>query len=98
MSTTIPQRDLRNHNAQIIDRVAAGESFTVTRDGVPVAEVIPHVPGRRPPRFRPAAEASPRSRLTSADVAAWAADIRAMSEEIDDGVVEDGWERAAPRG
>lgn len=97
MSTTIPQRDLRNHNAQIIDRVTAGETFIVTRDGVPVADVIPHVPGRRPPRFRSSADAAARTRLTRAEAAAWSADVRAMSEDVDD-IVEDGWGRAAARG
>lgn len=44
MSTVIPQRDLRNHNTQFIERVVAGESFVVTRNGVPVADVILHIP------------------------------------------------------
>jgi prevent-host-death family protein len=38
---TIPQRELRNDNAKIIDAVAAGETFVVTRNGVPVAELRP---------------------------------------------------------
>lgn len=92
MGTIIPQRDLRNHNAQIIERVRAGESFVVTRDGVPVADVTPHVPDRRPPRFRAAAEASARSRLQAAETAAWHADIRENRRAIDD-VPEDGWAR-----
>lgn len=41
MSTVIAQRDLRNRNAEIIDAVAAGESFVVTRHGEPVAELHP---------------------------------------------------------
>jgi prevent-host-death family protein len=39
-------RDLRNHGGQVIDRVAAGEQITVTRDGKPVAELRP-LAGRR---------------------------------------------------
>jgi prevent-host-death family protein len=39
---TIGQRELRNDNAKIIHRVLAGESFVVTRNGVPVADLIPH--------------------------------------------------------
>jgi len=46
VSTTIPQRDLRNQNAEIIAAVIAGESFIVTRNGAPVAELRP-VHGRR---------------------------------------------------
>lgn len=38
---TISQRELRNDNAAIIRAVEAGESFTVTRRGVPVARVVP---------------------------------------------------------
>jgi len=34
-------RDLRNHGGDVIDRVAAGEEITVTRDGKPVAELRP---------------------------------------------------------
>jgi len=39
---TISQRELRNDNAQIMRRVEAGESFVVTRNGRPVADVVPH--------------------------------------------------------
>ncbi|MDO5699564.1 MAG: type II toxin-antitoxin system prevent-host-death family antitoxin [Dermatophilus congolensis] len=39
--TTISQRELRNDNAEIMRRVEQGESFTVTRRGVPVASVTP---------------------------------------------------------
>ncbi|MGH7722121.1 MAG: type II toxin-antitoxin system Phd/YefM family antitoxin [Candidatus Dormibacteria bacterium] len=41
MSKKIAQRELRNDNAKVIDAVAAGESFVVTRNGVPVAELRP---------------------------------------------------------
>lgn len=34
-------RDLRNHGGEVLDRVARGESFIVTRDGSPVAELAP---------------------------------------------------------
>ena len=34
-------RDLRNRSADMLARVAQGESFTVTRDGEPVAAVVP---------------------------------------------------------
>jgi prevent-host-death family protein len=38
---TISQRELRNQSASIMDRVEAGEQFTVTRNGRPVAELTP---------------------------------------------------------
>lgn len=34
-------RDLRNHSAAVLARVARGESLTITKDGEPVAAVIP---------------------------------------------------------
>ncbi|HEY1733316.1 MAG TPA: type II toxin-antitoxin system Phd/YefM family antitoxin [Acidimicrobiales bacterium] len=37
----IAQRELRNDNAKVIDAVAAGEHFVVTRNGVPVADLRP---------------------------------------------------------
>ncbi len=47
MPETIAQRVLRNENAAIIERVARGESFIVTRNGQPVAEVRPLTGGLR---------------------------------------------------
>ncbi|MDA8399066.1 MAG: type II toxin-antitoxin system prevent-host-death family antitoxin [Actinomycetota bacterium] len=34
-------RELRNHGGDVVDRVAAGERLTLTRDGHPVAELRP---------------------------------------------------------
>lgn len=51
---TIPQRELRNDNARVIEAVASGESFVVTRNGIPVAELRPIRTAR--PRFVPKAE------------------------------------------
>lgn len=38
---TISQRELRNDNAEVIRGVEQGESYTVTKRGVPVARVTP---------------------------------------------------------
>jgi len=54
LARTIAQRELRNENAKVIEAVAAGESFIVTRNGVPVAELRPIRPARR--TFVPTAE------------------------------------------
>jgi len=35
-------RELRNRGGDVVDRVAAGEHLTVTRDGRPVAELRPY--------------------------------------------------------
>ena len=34
-------RELRNHGGEVVDRVQRGEHLTVTRDGRPVAELVP---------------------------------------------------------
>lgn len=47
MARTIPQRELRNDNAKVIEAVTAGETFIVTRNGEPVAELRPIRAGRR---------------------------------------------------
>lgn len=52
MAETIGQRQLRNDNAEIMRRVEAGESFVITRNGRPVADLVPHAP------------AAPQRRLT----------------------------------
>lgn len=47
MAKTIAQRELRNQNAKVIEAVTAGETFVVTRNGEPVAELRPLQAGRR---------------------------------------------------
>jgi len=42
MTTEIRQSELRHDNAVVMRRVAAGESFVVTVNGRPVADVAPH--------------------------------------------------------
>ena len=34
-------RELRNRGGHVLDRVIAGERVTITRDGEPVAELVP---------------------------------------------------------
>jgi prevent-host-death family protein len=41
VTRTIAQRELRNENAKVIAAVTAGETFVVTRNGEPVAELRP---------------------------------------------------------
>lgn len=49
----ISQRDLRLRSKEIMDAVETGQSFTVTRDGREIGELIPL---RRKRRFVPADE------------------------------------------
>jgi prevent-host-death family protein len=42
VAETIGQRQLRNDNAEIMRRVEAGESFVITRNGRPIADLVPH--------------------------------------------------------
>lgn len=37
----ISQRELRNDNAEVMRLVESGESFVVTRNGTPVAQLVP---------------------------------------------------------
>lgn len=41
MSATVSIRDLRNHGGEVLARVEAGETLTVTSHGRPVAELRP---------------------------------------------------------
>ena len=41
MAGEISQRELRNDSGRIMRAVSAGESFIVTRSGVPVGELVP---------------------------------------------------------
>ena len=53
MPRTISQRELRNDNAEIMRQVEAGESFVVTRNGKPIADLVPHgVPPKKRKTFR----------------------------------------------
>ena len=46
MGRTITQRELRNQSGEIMRALDRGESFTVTRGGVPVGELTPIQPRR----------------------------------------------------
>jgi antitoxin (DNA-binding transcriptional repressor) of toxin-antitoxin stability system len=41
MSTVISQRDLRNNSGEIMRALDRGETFIITRSGVPVGELRP---------------------------------------------------------
>ncbi|MDH6579837.1 type II toxin-antitoxin system prevent-host-death family antitoxin [Kitasatospora sp. MAP5-34] len=79
----ITQRDLRSRSREIMNAVEAGQSFTVTRDGHQIGELIPI---RRRRRFVPREEFAAMSR-TAPDIAldAFRADQNATADqELDD--------------
>ena len=83
MSVEIRQSDLRNDNAAVMRRVAAGESFVVTVNGRPVADVVPHRrhTGRR--RFVPVGELAQAFAADPVpDPAAWRADLRSAEGDL----------------
>ena len=75
MTKTIAQRELRNDNAKVIAAVAAGETFLVTRNGVPVAELRP-VQGLRRTLV-------PRSELAALSAVSPPVDGRRFREDLD---------------
>jgi prevent-host-death family protein len=82
---TISQRELRNDNATIVRRVEAGESFTVTRRGVPVADLVPHNRRRVDIGFVNADDVVLAfASLPAVDSGAWLRDVRAADGLVDD--------------
>jgi prevent-host-death family protein len=78
----ITQRDLRNKSKEIMDAVQGGQSFTVTRDGHQIGELVPL---RRRRRFVPRSEFAAMSRSapgTSLD--AFRADQDATADQAPD--------------
>jgi prevent-host-death family protein len=87
MATLIAQRELRNNNADILNRVEAGESFVVTRNGVAVADVVPHSASSKPPMFPKTHDLTVRRRTAhefALDRDAWVQDARAADRFLDD--------------
>lgn len=83
MSEVIQQAQLRNDNASVMRRVAAGESFVVTVDGRPVADVVPHRHDSRVPRFVPVWELEHAlSAIPRPAPAAWRTDIAATDDPL----------------
>jgi prevent-host-death family protein len=79
----ITQRDLRTRSKEIMDAVQGGQSFTVTRDGHRIGELVPL---RRRRRFVPRSEFAAMSR-TAADISldAFRADQDSVAaQELDD--------------
>lgn len=102
MSVEIRQSELRNDNAAVMRRVAAGESFVVTVNGRAVADVVPHQneTGRR--RFVPVADAIAAltaTPLSEQEARQWWYDVREGGDEMSGpDTPEDPWARRRPAG
>lgn len=96
MSETISQRELRNQSGAVMRRVEQGETFTVTRNGVPVADLIPHDtsgPDRRQ-RFVPVDSiAAGVVRLPEWGVDRFRGELTQLDDTVDDHDI-DPWTRA----
>lgn len=87
----IGQRELRNDNAEIMRRVEAGESFVVTRNNRPVAQLSPY---REEVVSRPSLREAQVlfGTLPAVDADRWEADLRAADEVFgSDDPLEDPW-------
>ena len=73
MADVITQRELRNDSGEIMRRLDQGEAFVVTRNGVPVGELIP----LRRRRF------VPRETVLAAFVHAPAIDATTLRNDLD---------------
>lgn len=82
MARTIAQRELRNDNAKVIEAVTAGETFVITRNGVPVAEVRPLAPSRP--------TSVPRSALMALAAQGPHVDARQFRADLD-AAIDDTW-------
>jgi len=98
VTTTISQRELRNDNADIMRRVEQGETFVVTRNGTPIADLVPHRSAERR-RFMPVADlAAGVEGIGTWGVDAFAGERRLLDEVLDDADRDPWIARQAERG
>jgi prevent-host-death family protein len=77
MPETIGQRQLRNDNAEIMRRVEAGEAFIITRNGKPVADLVPHADNPKRRRYTGRELQEMARKLPPIDVEQWRRDREA---------------------
>jgi prevent-host-death family protein len=81
-TTVIPSRDLRNHTAEILRRVEAGEEIQVLHNNRPVAKLVPLRAARR--QWIPAAEVVARLKAIGPDHTGMAEELREMLTDTTD--------------
>ncbi|UGT53257.1 type II toxin-antitoxin system Phd/YefM family antitoxin [Nocardia asteroides] len=89
----IPQRELRNEASRVLREVRGGQSYTITVDGAPVADLIPH-------RHRQRRVAVPRDEVLRAfaDLVSLRDTSLADAESAIDDSLYDPYDRAHRRG
>ncbi|MDL5159019.1 type II toxin-antitoxin system Phd/YefM family antitoxin [Actinomycetospora termitidis] len=80
MSDAIGQRELRNDSGRIMRRVEQGESFVVTRNGRPVADLVPHARSQETSRPNIGELQAIFRQLAPVDVEGWRSE-RATADE-----------------
>ena len=78
MARTISQRELRNDSGKVMQALDAGDSFVVTRNGVPVGELTPV---RRGTFVSSAAVLAAFARAPKIDAARLRKDLDALGEQ-----------------
>ncbi|WP_410873674.1 type II toxin-antitoxin system Phd/YefM family antitoxin [Nocardia sp. A7] len=87
----IPQRELRNDASRVLREVRAGQSYTITVDGAPVADLVPHRNAHR-------RAAVPRAEVIAAFAGLSAPDTRPQADDLVDDSLYDPYDRAYRRG
>ena len=84
VSETIGQRQLRNDSGAVMRRVEQGESFVVTRNGRPIADLVPHAEARDDHRLTLAEVHEAFRSLPPMNSAEWRAERDAADELFGD--------------
>jgi len=71
----ITQRELRNDTPAVMRAIEAGESFVLTRNGTPIAGLIPHVRAAEPRRVTGADLVAAREQLDAIESERFFADL-----------------------
>lgn len=79
--TAIPARELRNHTAEVLRRVEAGEEIEVFKDNRPVARIVPL---SRRQRWLPASEIGQELVRLGPDTTGLAEELKMLLTETTD--------------
>lgn len=71
----ITQRELRNDTPAVMRAIEAGESFVLTRNGTPIADLVPHARATEPRRVTGADLVAARTQLDAVEPDRFFADL-----------------------